>query len=107
MSSDTVTHVVSKSVAVVGRISQLTSSRLTQLDGVINDALVFRVKYIDHQVDLQSLRTLCTQHACSARYKYLTLPYLRGGWTGISCPALRLYLFGPVRIPDVTAGHTQ
>jgi len=33
---------------------------------------------------------------------YLTLPYLRSGhWTGsYTCPALRPYQFGPMRIPE-------
>jgi len=34
----------------------------------------------------------------------LTLP---SGQTGVSCPALRPYLFSPVRIPDVTVGHNS
>ena len=39
----------------------------------------------------------------------LTLPYptLPSGRTGVSCPALRSYLFGPVRIPDVTVGQSS
>ena len=35
---------------------------------------------------------------------YLTLP---SGRTGVSCPALRSYLFGPASIPDVTVGHSS
>jgi len=35
---------------------------------------------------------------------YLTLP---SGQTGISCPALRSYLFDPVCIPNVTVGHSS
>ena len=38
--------------------------------------------------------------------RYL-IPYLSGR-TGVSCPALRLHLFGrEVRIPDVTVGHNS
>ena len=35
---------------------------------------------------------------------HLTLP---SGRTGISCPALRSYLFDPVRISDLTVGHNS
>jgi len=34
----------------------------------------------------------------------LTLP---SGRIGVSCPALRSYLFDPVRIPHVTIGHSS
>jgi len=40
----------------------------------------------------------------------VTLPYLTlpSGWAGCyPCPALRPYRLGPMRNPDVTAGHVS
>ena len=60
------------------------------------------------------MRVLTISHDCilhtlhiTHRNIIITLPDLTlpSGWTGVICPALRPYLFGPVCNPDVTIGH--
>jgi len=64
---------------VVGFITQLVLRRLARLDSIINELLMLVVKYVDHQINLQTLTASCTQRAVGYTLNY-TLFYNKGGF---------------------------